>query len=84
MIAERAKRFPRGARGVSLLLIACWLPGTAAAQSWKPDKPVELIAASGAGGNTDLLARTVHVANRGDAAALHGEVAARRGRAEAV
>ena len=56
MIGARAKRF---LRCVPLTLIACGLAGPAAAQSWKPDKPVELIAASGAGGNTDLLARTV-------------------------
>ena len=28
-------------------------------QAWRPDKPVEIIAASGAGGNTDKLARTI-------------------------
>jgi len=33
--------------------------GPAAAQSWSPEKPVELIAASGPGGNTDQLARTI-------------------------
>ncbi|MDH5275986.1 MAG: tripartite tricarboxylate transporter substrate binding protein [Gammaproteobacteria bacterium] len=33
--------------------------GPATAQSWGPEKPVELIAASGPGGNTDRLARTI-------------------------
>jgi putative tricarboxylic transport membrane protein len=28
-------------------------------QSWRPDKTIEIIAASGAGGNTDRLARTI-------------------------
>jgi putative tricarboxylic transport membrane protein len=35
------------------------ISGPALAQSWGPEKPVELIAASGAGGNTDRLARTI-------------------------
>ena len=38
---------------------ASFLSAPAHAQSWKPDKPVEIIAASGAGGNTDKLARTI-------------------------
>jgi putative tricarboxylic transport membrane protein len=33
--------------------------GPTQAQSWKPEKTVELIAASGPGGNTDKLARTI-------------------------
>lgn len=41
------------------LAIACLLIGPAHGQLWKPDKPVEIIAASGAGGNTDKLARTI-------------------------
>jgi len=38
---------------------ACLLSAQAHGQSWRPDKPVEIIAASGAGGNTDKLARTI-------------------------
>lgn len=38
---------------------ALLLSGPATAQSWSPEKPVELIAASGPGGNTDRLARTI-------------------------
>ena len=46
--------------GSVLVMVAAFLMNNAAqAQSWKPDKPVELIAASGAGGNTDKLARTI-------------------------
>jgi putative tricarboxylic transport membrane protein len=33
--------------------------GQAHAQSWRPEKAVEIIAASGPGGNTDKLARTI-------------------------
>lgn len=40
-------------------IIALLSSVTAQAQSWKPEKPVELIAASGPGGNTDRLARTI-------------------------
>lgn len=43
----------------SVLIAACVMSVAASAQSWRPDKPVELIAASGAGGNTDKLARTI-------------------------
>jgi putative tricarboxylic transport membrane protein len=32
---------------------------SAHAQSWRPERPVEIIAASGPGGNTDKLARTI-------------------------
>ncbi len=35
------------------------LSAPAHGQAWRPDKPVEIIAASGAGGNTDKLARTI-------------------------
>lgn len=41
------------------LIAACLASGQAHGQSWRPDKPVELIAASGPGGNTDKLARTI-------------------------
>ena len=41
------------------LVSICLAPGPAQAQSWRPDKPVEIIAASGPGGNTDKLARTI-------------------------
>jgi putative tricarboxylic transport membrane protein len=41
------------------LVAACLLSGQAHSQSWRPDKPVEIIAASGPGGNTDKLARTI-------------------------
>lgn len=46
--------------GTAALAVWCafWVtPGTA--QSWKPDKAVELIAPSGAGGGTDLTARLI-------------------------
>lgn len=47
-----------GAVAAFLLCVAFWTqPG--AAQSWKPEKPVELIAPSGAGGGTDLIARLI-------------------------
>jgi putative tricarboxylic transport membrane protein len=41
------------------LAMACLALGQAHGQPWKPDRPVEIIAASGAGGNTDKLARTI-------------------------
>jgi putative tricarboxylic transport membrane protein len=44
---------------VVALVAAGILFGQAQAQSWRPDRPVELIAASGPGGNTDKLARTI-------------------------
>ena len=44
------------ARGVIAIALT---GGAAEAQSWKPETPVELIAASGPGGNTDKLARTI-------------------------
>jgi len=43
----------------SALVAACLLSAPAHGQSWRPDKPVEIIAASGPGGNTDKLARTI-------------------------
>jgi putative tricarboxylic transport membrane protein len=42
-----------------VLVAACLLSAPAHGQSWRPDKPVEIIAASGPGGNTDKLARTI-------------------------
>lgn len=44
---------------VLALVAACLALGPVHGQSWRPDKPVEIIAASGAGGNTDKLARTI-------------------------
>lgn len=41
------------------LTAASLLSVPARGQAWRPDKPVEIIAASGAGGNTDKLARTI-------------------------
>ena len=40
------------------LLGVCWA-ATAAAQGWQPSKPVEFVGAAGAGGGTDIFARTV-------------------------
>lgn len=51
---------PPCAFGLALtLLAACVLSGPAHGQSWRPDKAVEIIAASAPGGNTDKLARTI-------------------------
>src|SRR5687767_14746273 len=33
------------------------VPATASAQSWRPEKPVELLVGSGAGGSNDTMAR---------------------------
>ncbi len=41
------------------LAITCLALGPAHGQPWRPDKPVEIIVSSGAGGNTDKLARTI-------------------------
>lgn len=41
------------------LVAACVVSVHAHAQAWRPDKPVEIIAASGPGGSTDKLARTI-------------------------
>ena len=48
-------------RGVCsvLFVLACALGTPAHAQTWQPDKPIEIIAPSGPGGSTDKLARTV-------------------------
>jgi putative tricarboxylic transport membrane protein len=42
-----------------LSLLAGMLCSPAYAQTWQPDKPIEIIAPSGPGGSTDKLARTV-------------------------
>lgn len=49
-------RKPWAAALFAAALLAC---AQAQAQGWKPDRPAEIIAASGAGGNTDKLARTI-------------------------
>ena len=41
------------------LVLICLASGPMQAQSWRPDKTVEIIAASGPGGSTDKLARTI-------------------------
>ena len=46
-------------RGVCAFLLAGILSIPAHAQSWQPDKPIEIVAPSGPGGSTDKLARTV-------------------------
>lgn len=51
--------FGRSVRCSFLALIACGMLAQAHAQSWRPEKPVEVIAASGPGGSTDKLARTI-------------------------
>jgi len=44
----------------ALAFIAAWLAlGPAHGQPWRPNKPIEIIVSSGAGGNTDKLARTI-------------------------
>lgn len=50
------RRIGRAALG---LILASGLLPHADAQSWRPDKPIEIIAASGPGGSTDKLARTI-------------------------
>jgi len=60
-VRERALgRFGRGI-GLSFIALAaaCVFSGAAHAQGWKPEKPIEIIAASGPGGSTDKLARTI-------------------------
>jgi len=42
-----------------LMALACALPGLAPAQGWKPDRSVELIVGTSAGGGQDRTARTV-------------------------
>ena len=45
--------------GALVFAALAFLLSPAHSQSWRPDKPIEIIAASGAGGNTDRLARTI-------------------------
>ena len=42
-----------------LVLAAMCLPVAASAADWQPSRPVEFVVASGAGGGTDIFARTV-------------------------
>jgi putative tricarboxylic transport membrane protein len=49
----------RKLRIATLLAAALLACVQAQAQGWRPDRPTEIIAASGAGGNTDKLARTI-------------------------
>lgn len=56
---QQLRRMRQAAASSVLAMAVCLIGNVAQAQSWKPDKPVELIAASGAGGNTDKLARTI-------------------------
>ena len=51
--------FVSALRLLPLAALACALAAPAHAQPWRPEKPVEIIAASGPGGNTDKLARTI-------------------------
>jgi putative tricarboxylic transport membrane protein len=44
---------------IAAFAATCLALVSAHAQSWRPDRPVEIIAASGPGGNTDKLARTI-------------------------
>jgi tripartite-type tricarboxylate transporter receptor subunit TctC len=44
---------------VALVAAALLLPLAAAAADWQPNRPVEFVVASGAGGGTDIFARTV-------------------------
>lgn len=48
-----------GVRCGALALVAACVFAQAHAQSWRPEKPIEIIAASGPGGGTDKLARTI-------------------------
>ncbi len=48
-----------GVRCGALALVAGCVLAQAHAQSWRPEKPIEIIAASGPGGGTDKLARTI-------------------------
>jgi putative tricarboxylic transport membrane protein len=61
MKSTKSKRMKLlGSYAAALAVMGVLSLGTPAhAQSWKPEKPVELIAASGPGGNTDKLARTI-------------------------
>ncbi len=45
--------------GFWLGMMACCVAGTAVAQEWKPERTIELIVSSGAGGAADRSARTI-------------------------
>ena len=45
--------------GFWLGMTACCLTGTAAAQEWKPERNIEMVVSSGAGGAADRSARTI-------------------------
>jgi putative tricarboxylic transport membrane protein len=45
--------------GAVLAVVAALLPGAAFTADWQPARPVEFVVASGAGGGTDIFARTV-------------------------
>ncbi len=46
-------------RGFWLGMMACLAAGTAVAQEWKPERNIELVVSSGAGGAADRSARTI-------------------------
>jgi putative tricarboxylic transport membrane protein len=56
---QRQTRYRTAGQAALAVIAFCLAVAPAHAQAWKPDKPVELIAASGPGGNTDKLARTI-------------------------
>ena len=43
----------------ALVFATALLPLVASAADWQPTRPVEFVVASGAGGGTDIFARTV-------------------------
>lgn len=45
--------------GFWLGMVACCVAGTAVAQEWKPERNIELVVSSGAGGAADRSARTI-------------------------
>lgn len=45
--------------GFWLGMVACLVAGTAVAQEWKPERNIELVVSSGAGGAADRSARTI-------------------------
>lgn len=59
MTAERRRLSLGIAVALALLSMLAAPQRPASAQAWKPVRPVEFIAASGPGGNTDTLARTI-------------------------
>ncbi len=46
---------------VATAILAIAVPATAQAQSWRPDKPIEFVVPTGAGGSNDAVARAVQV-----------------------